>query len=44
LNILNLAPLIPATSATDIVNTGSFGRAPDGLAGRVIEFQARLSF
>lgn len=44
LNILNLAPLIPATSATDIVNTGTFGRAPDGLAGRVIEFQARLSF
>ena len=43
-NILNLAPLIPATSATDIINTGSFGRAPDGLAGRVIEFQARLSF
>ena len=43
-NILNLAPLIPATSATDIVNTGSFGRVPDGLAGRVIEFQARLSF
>ena len=43
-NILNLSPLIPATAPTDIINTGSFGRAPDGLAGRVIEFQARLSF
>jgi hypothetical protein len=43
-NILNLAPFIPATSATDIANANSFGRAPDGLAGRVIEFQARLSF
>ena len=27
-----------------IINTGQFGHAPDGLAGRVIEFQARLSF
>jgi hypothetical protein len=43
-NILNLAPLIPATAPTDIINTGQFGHAPDGLAGRVIEFQARLSF
>ena len=43
-NILNLSPLIPATAPTDIINAGSFGRAPDGLAGRVIEFQARLSF
>jgi hypothetical protein len=43
-NILNLAPLIPATAPTDIKNTGSFGRPNDGLAGRVIEFQARLSF
>jgi Carboxypeptidase regulatory-like domain/TonB dependent receptor len=43
-NILNLTPLIPATSSTDIVNTGQFGRSSDGLAGRVIEFQARLSF
>ena len=43
-NILNLAPFIPATAPTDIINTGQFGRAPDGLAGRVIEFQARLSF
>jgi hypothetical protein len=43
-NILNLTPLIPATSSTDIVNTGSFGRSSDGLAGRVVQFQARLSF
>lgn len=50
-NILNLAPLIPATAQTDIFNNGpagnnngQFGHAPDGLAGRVIEFQARLSF
>jgi uncharacterized protein (DUF2147 family) len=43
-NILNLAPLIPATAQTDIINTGSFGRTSDGLAGRVIELQARLSF
>jgi hypothetical protein len=43
-NILNLAPYIPATAPTDIMNANQFGRAPDGLAGRVIEFQARLSF
>jgi hypothetical protein len=43
-NILNLAPFIPASAPTDIINTGQFGRAPDGLAGRVIELQARLSF
>ena len=43
-NILNLAPLIPATPPTDIANANSFGRPSDGLAGRVIEFQARLSF
>ena len=50
-NILNLAPLIPATAQTDIINngpagdnTGQFGKTSDGLAGRVIEFQARLSF
>ncbi|MCU1300770.1 MAG: hypothetical protein JWQ87_1054 [Candidatus Sulfotelmatobacter sp.] len=43
-NILNLTPLIPATSSTDIINSGQFGRSSDGLAGRVIEFQARLSF
>jgi hypothetical protein len=43
-NILNLNPLVPATAPTDIANAGSFGRPSDGLAGRVIEFQARLSF
>jgi hypothetical protein len=43
-NILNLSPFIPATAPTDILNSGQFGRAPDGLAGRVIEFQARFSF
>jgi hypothetical protein len=43
-NTLNLTPLIPATAPTDITNTGQFGRSSDGLAGRVIEFQARLSF
>ena len=43
-NILNLTPLVPATSPTDIKNPTDFGRPSDGLAGRVIEFQARLSF
>lgn len=43
-NILNLAPFVPATAQTDIMNPSHFGRAPDALAGRVIEFQARLSF
>jgi hypothetical protein len=43
-NILNLSPFIPATAPTDIKNSGQFGRAPDGLAGRVVELQARLSF
>jgi hypothetical protein len=43
-NILNLIPLAPATAPTDIANTASFGRPSDGLAGRVIEFQARFSF
>ncbi|HET9696489.1 MAG TPA: TonB-dependent receptor [Terriglobales bacterium] len=43
-NILNLASLAPATAPTDIKNTGSFGKAPNGLAGRVVEFQIRLSF
>jgi hypothetical protein len=43
-NILNLQPLIPATAPTDIRNTGGFGRPPDGLAGRVVELQARFSF
>ena len=44
LNLLNLAPLIPATAQTDIANGSQFGRTSGGLAGRVIEFQARLSF
>ncbi len=43
-NVLNLTPLVPATAQTDILNTSSFGKPSDGLAGRVIEFQARLSF
>jgi outer membrane receptor protein involved in Fe transport len=43
-NILNLAPLVPATAQTDITNTGQFGKTPTGLAGRVIELQARFSF
>jgi len=43
-NILNFTPLLPASAPTDIINTGSFGRPSDGLAGRVIELQARLSF
>ncbi len=43
-NILNLSPLIPATAQTDIVNSSQFGHTSGGLAGRVIEFQARLSF
>ncbi|NDQ56106.1 MAG: TonB-dependent receptor [Acidipila sp.] len=43
-NILNLEPLAPASSPTDITNTGQFGRPLDGLSGRVIEFQARFSF
>ena len=44
LNILNLESLAPATAPTDITNTGQFGRPLDGLSGRVIEFQLRLSF
>jgi len=43
-NILNLQDLVPATSSTDIINSNSFGRASDGLSGRVIEFQLRFSF
>jgi len=44
LNILNLESFAPATAPTDIVNGGQFGRPLDGLSGRVIEFQLRLSF
>lgn len=43
-NILNLANFIPATAPTDILNTSQFGRATNGLAGRVVELQARFSF
>ena len=43
-NTLNLESLAPATSPTDITNTGQFGRPLDGLSGRVIEFQVRFSF
>ncbi|HEX8494728.1 MAG TPA: TonB-dependent receptor [Pyrinomonadaceae bacterium] len=43
-NLLNLPPFQPVTSRVDIGNTGDFGRATFGLAGRVIEIQARFSF
>jgi outer membrane receptor protein involved in Fe transport len=43
-NILNLAPIPNFSSNDDLTNTFSFGRSPGGLAGRVIEFQARFSF
>ena len=43
-NTLNLQPIGFATSNDDLSNTFSFGRSPGGLAGRVIEFQARFSF
>ncbi|HYY56054.1 MAG TPA: TonB-dependent receptor, partial [Pyrinomonadaceae bacterium] len=42
-NILNLPAFQPVTSQVDIQNN-EFGRAPFGLAGRVIELQARFSF
>ena len=44
LNILNLESFAPATAPTDVVNAGQFGRPLDGLSGRVVEFQLRLSF
>jgi len=43
LNWLNLAPFGFFTPSTD-VNNPNFGRATAGLAGRVIELQARFSF
>ncbi len=44
-NMLNLPPFqTGGQSNTDILNTGDFSRATQGLAGRVIEFQIRLSF
>ena len=42
-NLLNLAPFGFFSPSTD-VNNGNFGRATAGLAGRVIELQARFSF
>jgi hypothetical protein len=42
-NILNLAPFGFFSPSTD-VNSINFGRATAGLAGRVIELQARFSF
>jgi hypothetical protein len=45
LNLLNLPPFqTGGRSNTDFTNTGDFGRALSALAGRVIEFQFRLSF
>ena len=44
-NILNLPPFqTGGRSNTDFTNTGDFGRALSGLAGRVTEFQFRFSF
>jgi hypothetical protein len=43
-NTLNLAPIPNFSSNDDLTNTFSFGRVPGGLAGRVIEFQARFTF
>lgn len=43
-NILNLPSFQPVTPQVDINNTDNFGRAPFGLAGRVIELQGRFSF
>jgi len=42
--MISSTPLVPATAQTDILNSGQFGRTPTGLAGRVVEFQARFSF
>ena len=42
-NKLNLQPIGFGTDQARIENT-QFGRSPSGLAGRVIEFQARFSF
>jgi hypothetical protein len=43
-NTLNLAPIPNFSSNDDLTNTFSFGRVPGGLAGRVIELQARFTF
>ena len=42
-NKLNLQPFSFGTDNTK-VETALFGRAPGGLAGRVVEFQARFVF
>jgi hypothetical protein len=42
-NKLNLQPFSFGTDNTRI-ESSLFGRSPGGLAGRVIEFQARFSF
>jgi hypothetical protein len=44
LNILNLSPFAPATTPTDIINKGAFGKANSAGAGRVIQLQARIQF
>jgi hypothetical protein len=43
-NKLNLASFGFGSASTHIDDTLHFGRATAGLAGRVVEFQARLSF
>jgi hypothetical protein len=44
-NMLNLPPFqTGGQSNTDFTNGGDFGRATQGLAGRVMEVQVRLSF
>jgi len=42
-NKLNLQPIVFGTNQATIEDT-KFGQSPGGLAGRVIEFQARFSF
>jgi hypothetical protein len=42
-NQLNLQH-IPFGSAGALIENPNFGRSPAGMAGRVIEFQARFSF
>jgi hypothetical protein len=42
-NKLNLQPFSFGTDNTK-VETARFGRAPGGLSGRVVEFQARFTF
>ena len=43
-NLLNLPPFQPVTDQVNVDFVERFGRAPSGLAGRVIELQARFSF